>query len=658
MTKRTHCCWLTRVFYRFLVAGFVLLIALLQFPSSASAASPDRYLVRLHFKDRSQLQTWVDNGLDVWEVHGTTALVSLGNGQRLALEAEGFSLSDVNLSARASFPACYRTYDDMLLFLHERESRYPQLLHSFDIGDSWEKQNGLADRDLYVVQLTNLENSQPKPKLFLVAEHHAREIITPEIAMDFIDDLLVNYGQDPTITWLLDNREIWVMPMANPDGYARAAQAEDWRKNANRSERCPDGSPPWSYGVDLNRNYGYQWGLDAGSSPEPCNLTYRGEAPFSEPETQAIRDLVRQQDFDILVSLHSYGRLVLYPWAHTWEPAPDAADLNALATRMAKAVGYIAEQSTGIGYMSSGDTTDWSYGELGIPSFTIEVGGGSFWPACSLKDQIYQELRPALIYAAMAADHPYEVAGGPDVRQIAVDVSEPRIAVRARISDQWTGGNAIEAAELFIETLGEPGTGIALSPSDGDCNTENEWMTTHLDDNVFMQYAGQRVPLFVVAQDATGTRGVPAIAWLDLREYMVPQSQDVTLWATDTGEPAFEIRGGYVYEGSAHNGHILMTVRDTRIYRGAGTLGELLYTLHGNQVQAGEAGPVIYTLRGNEIYDGPAANGHPIFRIENDRLTEVTGSTSEVVFTANVDLAGGTAGNAALLLPILADRRY
>lgn len=663
LKERTQCHqtrWLLR---QFLMAGFVLLFALIQAPTSVRAVSPDYQLVRLRFKDQTQLQNWIDGGLDVWHVDGTTALVSVAKRQMLTLEAEGFDVQSVSGPASPSFPACYRTYDDMLTFFHEREASYPELFQLSDVGGSWEKQNGLANRHLYVGRVTSPQGPEKKPKLFLVAEHHAREIVTPEVAMNFIDDLLKNYGQDPTVTWLLDHREVWVMPMANPDGHVRAEQLENWRKNTRTTDTCDRGVlPPNSYGVDLNRNYGYEWGLPNGSSSEPCNRTYRGSGPFSEPETMEIQHFVEQNHFALLVSLHSWGDVVLFPWAYTYHPTADSDSLYRIADRMAEAVDYTAAQSAlGVHYLSSGDLTDWAYGDLGIPSFTIEIGGledGGFWPDCSTKDQLYQELRPALVYAALAADHPYDVAGGPEARQIVVDVNEPTITVRTRVSDQWTGGDAIQGAEVFLEAVGEPGTGIALLPADGDCNSSSEWLMANLDPGVYMRYAGRRVPLIVVAQDVTGKRGVPTVTWLDLRGYPVPGSVGVRLWAVGAQDPTFEIKGGYVYQGPAEAGHILMTVRQNRVYRGAGTLGEVLYTLGPGQVRAGEAGPVIYTVQGNDIYAGPLDRGVLIYRVEDDRLLEGGSVGDDVVLTANVDLAGAEVENATLLLPILADRRY
>lgn len=640
-------------------AVFFLLLFLSSIPLQAS--SPEHQLVRLQFKNRSQLQTWVDTGLDVWHVEDNTALVSLSSTQVDRLEAGAIKLESVSRPAMVSFPSCYRTYDDMVEFFTRRELMYPNLLQWDDVGDSWEKKSGLDGRDIYVARLTSPRGPVDKPALFVVAEHHAREIITPEVAMDFVDDLLRNYGQDPTVTWLLDNRVVWIMPMANPDGHAKAVVAENWRKNVRPTASCNQGAPPNSYGVDLNRNYGFQWGLEAGSSVDPCNLTYHGGAPYSEPETRAVRDLVQKQDFGVLLSLHSWGDEILYPWAHTWDSAPDADNLDAIARRMAAVSGYTAKQASNIGYVSSGDTTDWSYGELGIPSFTIEIGGmedGFFWPSCDKKTELYQEIRSTLIYAAMAADRPYEVAGGPEAHEIFVEADGRQVTVRARVSDQWTGGNSISTAELFIERLGAPGTGVTLSPEDGHCNYSIEWFTAELDETTLLRFAGRRVPLLIVAEDVMGNRGIPAVAWLDLRNYDVPPSQAVKFWISGLEELAFEMKHGFVYQGPASAGNIVMTVHNNRVYLGAGTTGELLYSFDDDQVHIGEEGPVIYTIRDHSIYQGSPDFGMVRYQIDHDRVLGAGDAGGPTIMSANINLFVEEMKTACLLVPILLDRAY
>ncbi|MFQ5856417.1 MAG: M14 family metallopeptidase [Anaerolineae bacterium] len=491
--------------------GVILSLTPTFYGGTSNAASPEQRLVWLRAKTSQQVQQWVDGGLDVWQVEGDRVLAQVSQNQLGRLKAHAVDFQPAPLWGTPAFPACYRKYSDLVVFFHQMQADYPNLFRLFDVGDSWETAHGLANRNIYAARLTNHNIRTEKPKLFVTAEHHAREIITSEAALMFIEDLLLKYAQDPQIRWLLDNREIWVMPMTNPDGHERAVQLADWRKNTNRPELCPNGQPPFSYGVDLNRNYGYQWGLDIGSSSEPCNLTYRGSAPFSEPETQAIRDVVQQERFDLLLSLHAYGDAILYPWGYTDQPAPDAENLRRIADRLAQASGYEAMQSWGIGYLSSGDTTDWTYGELGIPSFTVEIGGiedGAFWPDCTKRQELFDEVRDALVYAAMIADAPYERANGPDVRQLTWGTGE-EIILRAQADDTWNGGEGIAQIELFFDTLGEPGTGIQAVPADGEFNAAREWGLFQLEPSDVPPGA---TLMILCARDARGHWGPPKVA--------------------------------------------------------------------------------------------------------------------------------------------------
>ncbi len=493
--------------------GVTLAVTSVIYSETTDAAPPERRLVWLHAKTSKQIQQWVDGGLDVWQVDGDRVLAQVTQEQLASLKEYELDFEPAPQLGMPVFPACYRTYSDLPLFFHEMQAQYPNLFQLYDVGDTWEKVHGTANRDIFVARLTNYDIRTDKPKLFITAEHHAREIITVEVALQFIEDLLKNYGQDPQVRWLLDNREVWVMPMTNPDGYEWVAQLADWRKNTDRPQLCPNGAPPNSYGVDLNRNYGYQWGLDVGSSPEPCMLTYRGHAPFSEPETQAVRDLVQQTHFDLLLSLHSYGDVILYPWGYTYQPAPDADGLYRIANRMAETAGYAAMQSWGVGYLSSGDTTDWAYGELGIPSFTMEIGGmedGFFWPDCTKRQELYDEVRDALIYGAVIADAPYERANGPDIRRLAVE-NDGQMVINAQADDMWNGEDTIAGIELFFDTLGEPGTGLRALPADGEFNTAREWGVFRLDPSDAP--AGASLAL-VRARDEKGHWGPPRAAFL------------------------------------------------------------------------------------------------------------------------------------------------
>ncbi|MGD8546215.1 MAG: M14 family zinc carboxypeptidase, partial [Candidatus Bathyarchaeota archaeon] len=193
-------------------------------------------------------------------------------------------------------------------------------------------------------------------------------------------NLIDRYHTDPTVKTLIDSCEIWIVPVLNPDGYWWTWEHDQyWRKNTRPVDVD-------TYGVDLNRNYGCHWGEDLDpksimdGSADPAHDTYWGPSPFSENETRAIRDLIldTNRTFKAVVSYHSYGQLILYPWGHTYEPAPDSNVMSQLAEEMSDHIfsvhgkKYTPKQSSQL-YLTSGDLTDWVYETLGIPSFTIEL---------------------------------------------------------------------------------------------------------------------------------------------------------------------------------------------------------------------------------------------------------------------------------------------
>jgi hypothetical protein len=169
--------------------------------------------------------------------------------------------------------------------------------------------------------------------------------------------------------------------LVNPQGEAaiplEAAGLEAyWRKN----RRSTSGTPADAYGVDVNRNYAFHWGDDiGGSSDVPAEQTYRGEAPFSEPEGQNIRDLVLTNEVTGLISNHTSGRLVLRPWGDTWEPSPDDQIFVSLGDKMSKAMGGYRNIPGRMLYATTGTTSDWTYAATAALAYTFEHGT-SFHP--------------------------------------------------------------------------------------------------------------------------------------------------------------------------------------------------------------------------------------------------------------------------------------
>jgi hypothetical protein len=172
-----------------------------------------------------------------------------------------------------------------------------------------------------------------------------------------------------------------------------------WRKN-----RRNDASA--KYGVDLNRNYGYQWGLNNGSSGNQNSDTYRGPSAFSEAEPQLIRSLCIQKNFISSVHHHSYAKILFYPWDYTNANCPESTLFKQMGDSMTACNHYAVQHGAGsLGYLASGTTPDWMYGDTVLKpksySFTNEIGGNGFWPVQSqiiplCKDQVLLNMKLAL----------------------------------------------------------------------------------------------------------------------------------------------------------------------------------------------------------------------------------------------------------------------
>jgi murein tripeptide amidase MpaA len=224
--------------------------------------------------------------------------------------------------------------------------------------------------------------------------------------MFIADSLVTRYGVngDPRITRVLDRVRFITIPVANPDGYAYTWTPGNrlWRKNRRPN---PDGS----FGVDLNRNWGYQWG-GIGASPIPSNELYRGAAPWSEPETVNLRDvIIANPDIRAHVDIHSYAQYILFPWCYTPLPTPDAAIFGSLANGIAsEIVGvnkfvYFPGQWYQRLYPSSGTMIDYAYAEHDIRSFTFELRDRGQFGFILPADQIIptaREILPAVLFLA------------------------------------------------------------------------------------------------------------------------------------------------------------------------------------------------------------------------------------------------------------------
>ncbi|NQV16155.1 T9SS type A sorting domain-containing protein [bacterium] len=283
----------------------------------------------------------------------------------------------------------YYTFAEVAAELDSMRLLYPELIsEKFSIGLSVE------GRDLWASRISNNPDvDEDQPEILYTGLHHAREPMSMAAIMYFMYYMLENYGSDPLVTFLIDNRELYFLPVVNPDGYVYNEETNPggggmWRKN-----RRDNGDGSW--GVNNNRNYGYMWGYDnLGSSPSPSNNEFRGTDPFSEPETQAVRDFCINHHFQLALNYHTYWHKLFLPWAYIYNShTPDSAIYMDLALEMTRFNNYDIEVSTEATGVVNGYSDDWMYGEQTeknkIFAMTPEIGewsDGGFW---AMQSRIY-----------------------------------------------------------------------------------------------------------------------------------------------------------------------------------------------------------------------------------------------------------------------------
>ncbi len=274
----------------------------------------------------------------------------------------------------------YRTFDEMVAVMDSFAAAYPNFCTpKFSIATTEQ------GRSLWTMKVSdNPSVDEDEPEAFVCGIIHAREPIGGEIILEFMRFLFTQYGIDPVATNLINNYQIYFLPVINPDGYEYNRQIAPngggmWRKNRRNNW---DGS----YGVDLNRNFSYFWGYDDnGSSPSTGDETYRGPSYSSEPEVYGIQNFVNAHDFAILLNYHAYGNYFLLPWGYYDGECPDHTYYDTLSAH-AQDLGYTEGTPWQLLYNTNGDIADWSYGEDRTHrrcfGTVVEVGSDwdGFWP--------------------------------------------------------------------------------------------------------------------------------------------------------------------------------------------------------------------------------------------------------------------------------------
>lgn len=279
----------------------------------------------------------------------------------------------------------YHYLDEIYAEFDRMKDRIDSFISIDTIGHTYENRPIIAYR---------FGNNQSENKVLFIGLHHAREPMSYFSLMYFAWDMIEKYesGDLPT-EFILNNIDLWIIPVLNPDGYYYNQESHPdgggmWRKNRRFLMTKPEIGD--IYGVDLNRNYGPMefWDADVeGSSTDPNNESYRGEAPFSELETQAVKSIAEENDFEIAINLHSYGGFIIYPFGAQHGLSPDSLWYQMFSNFGGQKGGYIfGNESQTVGYNTRGNSDDWLYiatdEKPKTLAMTVEVGNKNhgFWP--------------------------------------------------------------------------------------------------------------------------------------------------------------------------------------------------------------------------------------------------------------------------------------
>jgi len=283
----------------------------------------------------------------------------------------------------------FRTFSEIEQTLEQLAQHFPQLVSKRSIGKTVE------GRDIWALKITN-DAALHKPTAWFDALHHAREPLSAELLLRFLEKILPLYGQDFEVTRLLNTRNLVIVPCVNPDGYEFNRQTYPngggmWRKNRRPNV---DGS----VGVDLNRNYDWAWG-EIVDDPSMDSELYQGVAAFSEFETAALRDLMAQEKPHTAVTVHTYGNEWLFPWGYTDTPTDADSVFRYYADRLTVNNGYRAENAWHLYGASSGATDDFLFGTHGTIAYTLEAGANpdGFWAAPSRIEPLFLDIYPSLM---------------------------------------------------------------------------------------------------------------------------------------------------------------------------------------------------------------------------------------------------------------------
>lgn len=345
---------------------------------------------RVTVKTKAQLDTLLEKVQDVWshevglgdiDVCLSPKEQAMVRSMRLPIRVLISDVGAVIQSQESDFQiqgdlfSQYQNYDQVILAMRNLQRQYPNLVEMFLIGTS------TAGRPIYGLRITRGVRQQRlysnRPAVLFNGCQHAREWVTVSTNLYIAYQLAGLYGSNTQITDLLGRLEVYIVPVVNPDGYVFTwTNNRLWRKNRRYLGNFQNGP---AYGVDLNRNWGYEWG-GQGSSSNVYSETYRGPSPMSEVETRRLAQLMASlPNLRAHIDFHSYSQLILWPWSYTSTLTVSDPTFSAVGNQMRLAIEGVHGMNYTPGpvyttiYPAAGAILDWVYGVHRVLSFCIEL---------------------------------------------------------------------------------------------------------------------------------------------------------------------------------------------------------------------------------------------------------------------------------------------
>ena len=348
------------------------------------------------------------------------------------------------------------------------------------IGESYLKSNGQGGGgyDIHALRITAATSPIPyedRAPMLILTSVHAREYSPPELVRRWVLYLADNADGDDDAATFLETTVIHWIPYVNPDGRALAETTQPFRrKNVNPTDVESQFCFEDEFGVDLNRNFPFRWGLASGSTGRGCLQTFRGEAAMSEPETKAVVNYAesifpssQRKSFDdfafggsgydedtttgMFIDVHSFGNYYIYPWGFANSETPNHVALDTLVSKMVYFTGYDS-RGPGNDFSSpaSGATDDFAYGVLGAAGMTWEIGNAFHQNCAQFESMIVDDNIQAFNYAASIAHRPYTMSQGPDIIRfdLAPDTITFGFGLRIEIETSDYSGGRPELREI------------------------------------------------------------------------------------------------------------------------------------------------------------------------------------------------------------------